>query len=224
MGCGASTENNVPEKGNTLKQQVTGAKNDVAKSQNLNESTTFQKANNLVVNSNNKSSDGNFISPKDSCEIIIPKPSKPRNSEGKKNSMKSYDRKSKELKQVQAWGKKSCPTETNFLEDLRIQRKKSNPFYEQEYERNEVDETSRFLKCGEQDSGMIIDDESISDISDSSNQVLKIYKEVCSFIYNSYNLYVCNVESQKNRKFPKYKREYLEPSNSDRRNVERHVE
>ena len=198
MGCGASTENNIPETGNTLKQQETGAKTDVAKSQNLNESKIFQKANNPVVNSNNKSSDGNFISPEESCEIIIPKPSKPRNSEGKKNSMKSYHRKSKELKQVQAWGKKSCTTETNFLEDLRTQRRKSNPFHEQEYETNEVDETSRFLKCGEQNSGMIINDESISDISDSSNQVLKIYTEVCRFIYNSYNLYICNVESREN--------------------------
>jgi hypothetical protein len=186
MGCGASTENNAPEKGNSSKQQKTGAKNDVTVCQNFNETIKFEKTNNVVVKSNNKSSDGHFISPEESLEVIIPKPDKPRNYEGKKNSMKSHDRKSKELKQVQAWGKKNCTAETAFLEDLRTQRKKSNPFYEQEYEANEVDETSRFIKAGEQDSGMIIDDESLSDISDSSNQVLNIYKEVCKYIQTLY--------------------------------------
>ena len=170
MGCGASTENNAPEKGNSSKQQKTGAKNDVTVCQNFNETIKFEKTNNVVVKSNNKSSDGHFISPEESLEVIIPKPDKPRNSEGKKN-----------------WGKKTdCKAERAFLENLRTQRKKSNPFYEQEYEANEVDETSRFIKAGEQDSGMIIDDESLSDISDSSNQVLNIYKEVCKYIQTLY--------------------------------------
>jgi hypothetical protein len=184
MGCGSSTQNNASEKANSSKQEETKAKNANITTQDFNETIKLKKPNTLVVDSNNKSSDGNFISPQESLEVLVSKPSKPKNPAAKKNSMKSHERKSKELKQVQAWGKKTSTTETDFLEDLRTQRRESNPFYEQEYEISEVDETARFMDGGEQDSGMIIDDESLSDISnsDSSNQVLEIYKEVCCFV------------------------------------------
>ncbi|CAB3991304.1 Hypothetical predicted protein [Paramuricea clavata] len=179
MGCGASSENNASEAGNTSNQQETGAKDVNVPAQDFKETRTLKTANNVILESNVISSDSNLISPQESLEILIPKPTKPRNSGGKKSSIKSHERKSKELKQVQAWGKKTSTTETDFLEDLRTQRRETNPFYEQEYEISEVDETARFIDGG--DSGMIIDDDSsLSEISnsDSSNQVLKIYKEV----------------------------------------------
>ena len=176
MGCGASSEKNASRTEESLKQ-VPGNENHV---QNDNESIKIKKPNNLVVESNNKSSVNNFLpSPQDSLEILVPKPNKPKTSV----DQNSIERKSKELKQVQAWGKKTTKTETNFLEDLRIQRREKNPFYEQEYEISEVDETARFIGGREQDSGMIMDDyETVSEISssDSSQQLLKIYKEVCS--------------------------------------------
>ena len=181
MGCGASTENHTSENQENSKQ-VQRESNVVA--QNCNESLKIKKVNNLILTeSNNTSTDVKFaISPQESIEVLVPKSNKPRTSVGKKQSVKSNDSKSKELKQVQAWGKKTSTNATSFLEDLRTQQRENNPFYEQDYEISEVDETVRFIEGRDQDSGMIMDSESLSEISDSSIQVFKTYKEVCIII------------------------------------------
>ena len=175
MGCGASTENHTSEN-QTNAKQVQGGAESRETAQYCNESVKIKKANNLIVDSDPKFA----VSPQESIEVLVSKSNKPRIPASKKQSMKSNESKSKELKQVQAWGKKTSTNATSFLEDLKTRQKENNPFYEQEYEMNEVDETARFIEGGDQDSGMIMDSESLSEISDSSIQVFKTCKEVCN--------------------------------------------
>ncbi|XP_028406094.1 protein PFF0380w-like [Dendronephthya gigantea] len=171
MGCGASTE----RKDSKEPQKVSGDNKENADVEKLNETINADKANNLTFESDKKSNEVNDVISQVSLEVLISKPTKPKNAIIVKNTSTKSQR-PKELNQVQAWGKKSSRNETNFLEDLRIQRSDNNPFYEREYELREVDETSRFIGA---DSGMIIDDDSVSEISnsDSSNQPVKINRE-----------------------------------------------
>ncbi|XP_046858522.1 uncharacterized protein LOC124451966 [Xenia sp. Carnegie-2017] len=163
MGCNASTEKNSLTKPNESTQKTirvseeTVLENDVEKFVTLNEA-------NQVPNDANKSTDGQLVSPKVSLEILHPTP--PVSKQKKKKSNR------KKLKQVTAWSRKSTIVETDFLKDLRSQRGQNNPFYEQEYEKNEVDESARLE--GDDDSGMAIDDEeSFGDvlIDDLSNEI-----------------------------------------------------
>lgn len=169
MGCGASNKRKQPEK-------VPGNSKDSAEVEKFNKTINPEKTNSLVLESNKKSDEGNDVISQVSLEVLISKPPKANNAIIAKNTSTQSQR-PKKLNQVQAWGKKSSSTETNFLEDLRIQRGDNNLFYEQEYETSEVDETSRFIGA---DSGMVIDDDSLSEISnsDSSSQPPKINREV----------------------------------------------
>lgn len=170
MGCCGSTESQSPAKQNDAVQHN-------EKTKDVNERAEFQKEDNLVE-SNKNNNDGRSVPSQGSLELIIPKPTRARNSVGKKGSMKTNEK--KQLKQVQAWGKKTSATAKDFLEDLRTQQTEiTSEVYEQEYEIREADDTATFIQG--RDSGLIIDDESMSELSDmdsSSNQVLQVYKEV----------------------------------------------
>ena len=179
MGCGSSTQkNDAFEQINASKQQKEAEKigNVTTVNSDCNEALTMKKANNLERESNNRREDSlDTVSPGGSLEILVAKKEKSKNSVGKRNATKSQR---KELKQVVAWGKKTSKTEANFLEDLRTQRRESNPFYEQDYELNEVDETARFIDQTEQEESSLSE---LSNSHESSHQMATIYHEVCGF-------------------------------------------